>query len=392
MRLPRCSHSAYNEDDVFDGFISKQLHMSSLRRAVIIGIVIGVLGAALPTLTAQDFAESRHTWQVFLQRDIDSVGTDTLTFVDMLTGETIPLEINGERYTPVGNAVLYYDTFAARMMLAEPDGTVREHPFIQPSTSTRRLDWVVSADTKKIAWTTTEGSSTSLSTVTQVATLEGDDLRTVLMDGPREGIRALPVAFNPDYTTLYMDFQPDALADLIPYPQYAGLMAVDLIDLEREWGYLPGEPSCYCGAGFGSGLLLRLQVSADQSGFDVRVDNLAGEVSQRIAAQPFPNFTQSGDILISPNGRRAVYAISDIRNFGRQDQTVRTIFMLVDLEQMTQTQLTDPINQFMEPLHWTEDNTAIIFTSKQDNGTWKITIGDARLTRIAEVSFLGSVN
>lgn len=366
--------------------------MSSLRRAVIIGIVVVALGAALRTLDAQDFTGSRHTWQVFLQRDIDSVGTDTLTFVDVLTGELIPLEINGERYTPVGDAVLYYDTFAARVMLAEPDGSVREHPFIQPTVSTRRIDWVVSADIKKIAWTVTEGSGTTLSTLTQVATLEGDDLRTILIDGPREGIRALPVAFNPDYTLLYMDFQPDALADLIPYPQYAGLMAVDLANTENDWGYLPGEPTCYCGAGFGSSLLLRLQVSADQTGFDLRVDNLAGEISRVIAAQPLPNFTQSGDILISPNGRRAIYAVSDIRNYGRQDQSVRTIFMLVDLEQMTQTQLTDPINQFVEPLQWTEENTAIILTSKQANGTWKLTVGDGRLTRIAESTYLGSIN
>jgi hypothetical protein len=65
--------------------------------------------------------------------------------------------------------------------------------------------------------------------------------------------------------------------------------------------------------------------------------------------------------------------------------------MLVDLEAMTQKPLTDPITTFVEPLMWTEDNSAIIFTSRQRDGTWKINLADGRLDRVADATYMGIV-
>jgi hypothetical protein len=67
------------------------------------------------------------------------------------------------------------------------------------------------------------------------------------------------------------------------------------------------------------------------------------------------------------------------------------VFVLVDLERMTQTALTDPITTFVEPLAWTEDNTAILLTSRQRDGTWKISLADRTLERIAEATYLGTL-
>lgn len=326
---------------------------------------------------------------MFLQRDIEASGADRLTFVDLVTGEETPLVVNGERYTLVGNAVLYFERSINRMMLAEPDGSTLEHPFIQPNASTRRIDWLLSPDQKMIAWTLTEGSTEALTTSTSTARIDGTEARVVFSDGPRDAIRALPVGFSPDFTTLYMDFQPEGFSDFIPFPQYAGLFGVGVSS--GGWAYLPDEPSCFCGAGFGNGLLLRLKVSADLSGFDVHVYNLAGQVEQTIPAATLPNYTQAGDVVMSPDGRKAVYALAQIQNFGRPDQSVRTVFMLVDLELMTQAAMTEPITTFVEPLSWTEDNSAIIFTSRQQDGTWKISLADGRLARVADATYLGTI-
>lgn len=339
---------------------------------------------------AQPFDNTPRLWQVFLQRDSESSGADRLSFVDLVSGDETTALVNGERYTLAGQAVLYYERDNNRVMLAEPDGSTREHPFIQPGAATRRLDWLLSPDGKRIAWTLTDGSANALTTITNVAQVDGTEAQVVFTDGPRDSIRALPVGFSPDFTTLYMDFQPEGFSDFIPFPQYAGLFAVEVSS--GEWDYLPDEPSCFCGAGFGNGLLLRLKVSADLSGFDLHVYNLAGQVEQTIPAASLPNYTQAGDIVMSPDGRKAVYSLAQIQNFGREDQSVRTVFMLVDLERMTQAAMTEPITTFVEPLSWTEDNSAVIFTSRQRDGTWKISLTDGRLARVADATFLGTIH
>jgi hypothetical protein len=329
-------------------------------------------------------------WQVFLERDVDELGFDALRFVNALTGEEVSIDVFGERYTPAGQGVMYYDPASDRVMLATPNGRAREHPFIQPGGETRRVDWLVSLDGTMLAWTLTNGvSANALTTITTVANLDGTNPRQALVDGPREGIRALPVAFSVDDSVLYMDFQPDGIGALTPFRQYAGLFAVDLETGLQE--YLPDEPGCFCGAAIEAGLFLRLSVTDDLTGFDLLVFNLAGQVQQTIPAVSLPNYTQAGDILVAPDGTRAVYALAQVRGFGSANQSVRTVFVLVNLEDMTQAALTEPITTYVQPVAWTEDNSAIIFTSPEQDGTWKVDLSDGTLDRVAEVTYVGEV-
>lgn len=335
------------------------------------------------------FDVPNHTWEVFVERGIDATGRDRLTFIDILTGETTSLEVYGERYTVAGPAVLYYDRQRQAVMLAPPEVPPYQHPFIRMEAGARRVDWALSDDGKYIAWTLAQGPDNAISTITYVAEVTGAALRELLIDGPRDGIRALPVAFSADHSTLYMDAHPDGLARFTAYPQYAGLFAVTLDD--STISSLPGEPGCFCGAGLGSGLFLRLGLAPDLSGFDVRVYDLESGGGHTIPAMRLRNYTQAGGVLVSPDGRLAVYALAQIERFGMPDQSIQTVFMLVDLAQMTQTTLTEPITTYVHPVRWTEDNTAVLFTSPQLNGTWKISLSDGRLARVARAAYLGTV-
>jgi hypothetical protein len=327
-------------------------------------------------------------YQVFVQRNVDGAGSDRLIFIDLLTGEETTLNVDGQRYTPFGDAVMYHAPATGEVMLADPDGT-RKHPFIQPESDTRRVDWLVSPDGTEVAWTLTSGTPDFLTTVTQVAAVDGSGARVVLRDGARTGIRALPVAFAPDMATLYMDYQPDMIGDLTPFRQYAGLFAVDLAT--GGVSPLPGEPGCFCGAAVGAGHFLRLSLTPDLTGFDLRMTDLASESETRIPALRLVDFTQAGDVLIAPDGARAVYALAQVQNFGRPEQAVRTVFVLVDLDAGTQSALTEPITTFVRPVAWTEDATAILFTSPTLDGTWKVNLSDGLLNRVAEATYVGTI-
>jgi hypothetical protein len=85
----------------------------------------------------------------------------------------------------------------------------------------------------------------------------------------------------------------------------------------------------------------------------------------------------------------AVYALSNIANFGTTRQSIQTVFMLADLNAMTQRPLTDPITTFVHPVRWTDENSAILFTSPQVNGTWKILLADGDLRKVANEKLIG---
>lgn len=356
------------------------------------------------TLWAQDDMppddDSRnHPTSVFLRRAVDSTGVDELIFVDNLTGEDTSIEVYGKNYTILSNAVLFYDQARQRVMLAAPDGLLIEHPFIQPNLETRRIDWAVSEDGEQIAWTITDDDGGGrLSTVTNIANLDGSNLRRVYEDGPtNDGSFALPLTFSQDGTRLYMDMHLDGLDDFIPLAQYIRIFSLDLATGETE--SLPNEDTqvCICGADVAAELFVRLALASTGDRFDVYVYDLEGDVSHEIDALNLNNFIQAngtlqaGDMLISDDGRYAVYALLQFTNFGTPQQSTRTVFALVDLSTMTQIALTQPITTIVRPVAWTEDDTAIIFTSPNQNGTWKIELSDGRLERIAEAAYLGTL-
>ncbi|MDX2140992.1 MAG: hypothetical protein SF123_23120 [Chloroflexota bacterium] len=344
-----------------------------------------------PVVVAQpDVPDRLHPRQVFVLRNVDGVGTNRLIFLDLLTGEQQAVDLYGERYTVTPDGVLFYAPGENRVRVVTPDGDVRDHPFVQPRGTTRRVDWLLDSDAQSIVWTLTEGVPGVLTTVTQIANYDGSDRRDVLTDGPRDGIRAMPVAFSADRSELYMDYQPDTIGDYTTFRQYAGLFAVDLDSGSTR--ALPGEPGCFCGAGLGSDWFLRLALTNNLSGFDLQARQLERGIEQTIPSLPLADYTQGGDILISPDGLYAIYALAQVRNFGTPDQEVQSVLVLVDLNALTQAPLGEVVDFLLRPTAWTEADNAVLLTSPQIDGTWKITLPDGDLQRIADATYLGEIN
>ncbi len=333
-----------------------------------------------------------HPYQVFVRQNVDASGLDRLIFVDMLTGNENTIETYGERYTTLNESILFWDEQSQRVKVASPDGRLSDHPFIQKSAPDYRVDWVLTENKNKIAWTVTGIISDNIfTTTTYLANLDGTEQREVFTDGPRPDVRALPVAISPNAETIYLDIAHiDGIEQFTPFDLYAGIVAVNVET--GEITALPDESpaNCLCGADFGRGLFARLRLSAD--GFDLNVYNLQGQINNVIPALDLQNYTSAASVLISPDGRQAIYALARVNNFGGENQSIQSVFVLADLDTMQQEALTTrPITTFVIPVEWTEDNSAIIFTSPVQNGTWKINLQARRLERIAEATYIGTL-
>ncbi len=362
------------------------------RMAVTLGmtpVVVAVLLLAGIASAQPTIPDQVHPRQVFIARNVDGLGTTRLILVDLLTGQERTVDVFGERFSVTPQGVMYYSPADKRVKVVGGDGSITEHPFVQPGETSRRIDWVVDADGQRIAWTLTDGRDGALTTLTEVADVNGENRRLLLADGPRAGIRAFPVAFSPDQTALYMDYQPDSIGDLTTFRQYAGLFAVALEDAEVL--SLPGEPGCFCGGGFGGGWFLRLTLTPDLPNFALRVTQLERGQSEMLSALPLTDFTQGGDVLISPQGARAIYALAQVRNFGTPEQQIQTVLVQVDLTTLTQTVLGDVIDFLLRPVAWTEDESAVILSSPQFDGTWKIGVPDGELEQTARATYLGTI-
>jgi hypothetical protein len=330
-----------------------------------------------------------HPFQVFVDLDVDNAGLDRVIFLDVVTGEQTDALIDGERYTLLADRLMYRDRTSDQIMLITPDGRIEAHPFMQKPQGARRIDWLLSPDKTRLAWTITGGTPDALTTQTFTADVNGVVIRDVLTDGARGGIRAYPVAFNPDHSVLYLDYTPDAIGEFAPLRQYAGLFGVDIAT--GQIIELPGEPGCFCGAGFGAHQFVRLTLAGGLNGFDVRLVDLRTRSERMIPSLNLINFTQSGDVIISPNGQYAVYTLAQIRGFGTPGQTIQSVFVRVDMLSGTQQVLTQPANSLFRPVAWTDQNRALFVTSPALNGTWKVDLAGGDLQRIAASAYLGEI-
>lgn len=326
--------------------------------------------------------------EVYVDYDINASGIDRIQLINLLDGSLISIDVDGERYTLFNSMILYFDHSANAVMIIRPDGTTAPHPFIQLGAASR-IDWVISEDERLIAWTLTYDNADGLTTVTTVSNPIGTDQNLILADGPRtDGARILPVTFTRENRSIILDSQPDGIGDISPYQQYASLVELSFVD--GSITPLIGDPNCFCAASLRSGQLIRLSITSNLSGFNVNTYNLINDTENLILPIGLGNYTQGGNILISPDGRQAIYALSQIE-IGSIEPSVQTIFVLVDLETFTQRQLSEPISFYAEAIRWTEDNTAVLITMRDSNGTWKIDLNSGDLTHIATSTFIGTI-
>ena len=353
---------------------------------MLLALVLAVLLALLP-VQARPAPPPDAPVEAFVSEAPEAGQSDRLMLHNLLTGEQPTLPVTGNRYSIVGPQIVFFDESSGRVLAMGADGEVGEHPLIQPSAGARRIDWTYSQEADLVAWTVTEGSPDALTTTTYAASPEGAGARLVLRDGPRAGIRAFPIGFSEDGGTLYMDYQPDTIADIAPLRQYAAMFALDLATGGAS--SLPGEASCYCGGGVGSGQFVRLALA--DAGFDVRVYDLNRGSSRVIPSLGLAEYTQAGDLTISPDGSKAAYTLLQLVP-GGQPGELRAIYVVVDLVNGTQRALNagNPDERLLRPAAWAEDSRALLMNDPAEAGTWRLDVNTGTLRQVASASYIGS--
>ncbi len=330
-------------------------------------------------------------WDVFVRRGDDNPAETEVIFIDLLSGEHSTISANGEGFTLTDGGVIFLDTGERQVKLAKADGIIRDHPFIHINAETQRVDWAVSQDKDWIVWSVSrEIEGGQLITATWLADVAGSEIRELLVYGPREGIQLLPIGFGASQREVLMEANALGSDGLSPYTRRTGLFALALAEGELETRALPGDPSCFCAVGFGANLMLRLAPNRELNGLDVEIYDLAGGERQVIPALSRGNYREGGNILISADGKQAVYALSQVPAAGGEDE-IRTLLIHVDIEVGRQRIASSPIPDLIRPLRFGAENRVALIAMGQSDATYKIDLEDGRLVEVAEALYLGQL-
>lgn len=333
-----------------------------------------------------------HSWDVFTRRSAENASQTDVIFIDLLSGDHSTLSATGERFTLASTGVIFFDITERQVKLAKADGVIRDHPFINLTDEAHRVDWAVSYDKEWIVWSISRRvEDGQLITATWLADVAGTEIRELLVYGPRDGIQLRPISFGIDQSEIFMEAMALGSEESGIYVRRTGLFALALADDELVTRAPPGDQTCFCAIGFGANLMLRLAPNRGSNGLDVEIYVLGSGEKQTIPALSRGNYSEGGNILISADGKDAVYALSQVRELAGEQGEIRSVLVHVDIENGRQRIASHPIAGSIRPLGFSEQNRVALVAADQSGETLKIELEDGRLVTVADAIYLGQV-
>ena len=358
-------------------------------------VIILALLLTAPALS-QDEAlppSQRRSWDVFLRRGGGDPPQTELIFIDLLSGDQSSARAAGERFTLTESGVIFYESATRKVKLAKADGLIRDHPFINLTAQTQSVAWAVSDDKERIAWSISRGvDDGALATAVWLADVAGAEIRELLVYGPRDGIRLLPIGFGAEADEIIMEAQAGGMVDSGLYTRRTGLFALAILEGELVTRALPGDQSCYCAVAFGANLMLRLAPNRESGGLDVEIHPLDGGDKQVIPTLTRGNYSEGGNIIISDDGKQALYALSQVSKGAGERDEIRTVLVHVDIENGGQRILSGPIAGAVRPLGFSEESGTALLALEQSGSTAKIDLAEGALLNVADAVYLGRID
>ena len=335
---------------------------------------------------------SSQAWEVFLRHDAAAPSETLVLFVDLLTGATTSAATSGERHTLIGDAVIYFDSEQRQVKLVKQDGIIRDHPYISLREADEHIDWAVADAGDLIAFATASSADEDqMTTRLMLADAAGMEARELLVYGPKPGIRLIPIAFSSDNETLYVEVHAQGTAEASAYQQRSGVFALDLNTEHIRTRALPGDQTCFCAVGFGRDVMLRLVSREDSPGLALEIYDLRDGSLRTAPPVALGSYDQAGNILVSPDGALAVYALSQVSGWASADKAINSVIVVADLEAARQMVVNFPMSALARPLEWTEDNSAILLTQTGISGAWKMQVDNGATVMVADGVYLGRI-
>lgn len=363
----------------------------TVMKHLLLAIVVSVTAAFVSGQDELQPGLTGHNWAVFLRHNSAAPAETAVIFVDLLTGETTNALTRGERHTLIDDGVLYFDGNDLQVKLVKPDGLIREHPFLVMKSGDFRIDWAVANDGRQIAWAISRQGSDGLATSLMVADAGGSDIRQLLSYGPRPGIRLVPVAFDRVADALYVAVHVEGTEEATAYARHSGLFRLDYSAENVATSALTNDQPCFCAVGFGDDVWLRLVSEDRTSGIELEIHELSTGTMRVVPPISMGSYEEAGNLLVSSDGAVAVYALSQVSGLNSLREDIRSVAVLVDLENARQMVVNYPMSNLVRPIAFTEDNSAVLLRQEGRDGTWKMQLDDGETVMVANDTFLGII-
>jgi hypothetical protein len=351
-----------------------------------IGLILSLilLGAAVPTQ-----AQSTTSFDVFLSKNTDEGKTEVF-FADVRTGLSSIVATNGQRHILVGNGVLYLESETNTAKIAYSDGRIEPFAAIEVGGADRTVNWIVSPNHQQLAWAVSHPEGASLLSDLFVAAADGSNKKLVVHASSTKGIDTIPLALTNDGGTLFYARQGQEPADYQLFPTATDLYSVDTATGQPT--QLPGSSGCACAAAFSADgrLLMRLESTENQQGFTARLWDLSIKVDTEIAAPGLAHL-QAGNVLFSPDGTLAIYTSARGVAPAKGSPAEQYVLVLVDMTRRQQRVLTDSLKSNLRPVAFEADNSTVLLTSLDKDGTFKFSLKDGTLLPDSAYTFLGTI-
>lgn len=321
------------------------------------------------------------TFDVFVREEGDQL---SLQFLDARSGLGVLIPIGGERFTLIGNGVLFRAAESRAAQIAYPDGRVVLHPQIPAENENTRADWVVSANKQWLAWTLTTRSARGTVSDLFLSQGEGEGL-LVLHTSSTQNLALLPVGVSDDGAQIFYIRRKNVFDEPRPLQSLPvqGIMRFDVASAAAV--PVADPPGCPCVAAIAphGGTILRLVPSA-AGGFAANFSDASGLTIRQ--SEPLDTrAVLGGNIRFTPDGRRALYLLSS------GGDRPRYVLGLAN-QGIEQGQVVlDPAPELLEVVHFTDDGEAAIILGLESGTTYKVALADGTLSRISSDLYLGTL-
>lgn len=366
-------------------------------------ILLGVLLCSFLWQAGTSSGQGTGPIDVFLAYD-NEARTVTVYFANGVTGlsaittvNNFPPELNLlEEFTLTANGVIYRDPEGVEPRLIAPNGNVFDLSFIPQRTDQTllRVEWVISPNGRTIAWAEmffSDGWQAAL----YVAQLDGSNLRTlppIPLTEARSYSRIAMLAVSNDGSRVFFDLEhptePRRPEDL--FLDYQLVEAY--IEQRQNYFHLPGEPNCFCPASIAEDgrTLIRLERTASGVGYEIRLVNLENNRERRIDAAADAQFTQAGDVLLSPSGTMILYTMGGVQG-APTDEPPTFALIVADFATGEQRVVSSSSEQRLRAMGFIDRNTAVIVVDLRTQTTYKMSLDTGELEQVANLIWLGNL-